>query len=64
MSWGSYWMFYECPNCGTKYRWSLEELTDTRFGLCPNCDSESPLVAESKDLKHGEMEYYETFVVA
>ncbi len=25
MTWGTYYFFYECPQCGKKYRYELEE---------------------------------------
>ena len=49
MSWGAYWMYYDCKNCGTHYRWTLDYLSDPDFGRCPNCGEENVLVAESKD---------------
>lgn len=53
MTWGSYWMFFNCPKCGKKYRWALEELPDPLFGKCPDCRIDGKLVAETKDLDHG-----------
>ena len=37
MTWGTYFMFYECPKCGRKYRWELVDLSDPQFGCCPGC---------------------------
>lgn len=62
MSWGSYWMYYDCPRCGYKYRWPLEEMSNPRFGLCPICDLAAPLVAETKDIKPGEERRYDQYV--
>lgn len=49
MTWGPYWMFYQCESCNKKYRYSLEDLECKSFGACPNCGLQGKLVAESKD---------------
>ena len=59
MTWGPYFMFYECPKCGRKYRWELVDLSDPQFGCCPGCGSMGMLVGESKDIKQGERKYEE-----
>ena len=28
MTWGTYYFFYECPQCGKKYRYELEGSAD------------------------------------
>ena len=33
MTWGTYYFFYECPQCGKKYRYELEGSADG-FGFC------------------------------
>ena len=35
MTWGTYYFFYECPQCGKKYRYELEGSADEEFGFCP-----------------------------
>lgn len=50
MSWGPYWFYYNCTNCGGKFRWCLDELTNPDFGHCPFCGEEMPMAFESKDL--------------
>lgn len=57
MSWGAYYMFYDCPQCGKKYRWSLDDVTDTDFSSCPNCHTDGVLVGETKDMKQGEAKF-------
>ena len=37
MTWGTYYFFYECPQCGKKYRYELEGSADEEFGFCPEC---------------------------
>ena len=32
MTWGTYYFFYECPQCGKKYRYELEGSADEEFG--------------------------------
>ena len=63
MSWGAYWMYYDCKNCGTHYRWTLDYLSDPDFGRCPNCGEENVLVAESKDLKPEDAGKYADYIV-
>ena len=50
MTWGAYWMFYECPQCGTKFKSETNRITEASFGKCPNCQAEGVLVAESNNL--------------
>lgn len=47
MSWGTYWMFYACPDCGSRFRWDMCTVTNPDFGRCPNCGVEGVLVGES-----------------
>lgn len=59
MSWGGYFMFYDCPVCGKKFKWSLEEVADAEFGQCPQCQAPGLLTGESKDLAQGEVRFGE-----
>ena len=47
MSWGVFWMFYRCPNCGKKFKSGADTITDPAFGRCPACHTEGVLVGES-----------------
>lgn len=47
MSWGIYWMFYTCPDCGANFKSGGDTLTDPRFGRCPTCGAEGKLIGES-----------------
>lgn len=47
MSWGVYWMFYRCPNCGKKFKSGADTITEPTFGRCPTCGAEGVLVGES-----------------
>ncbi len=57
MSWGTYYMFYNCPQCKKKYRWSLDDVNDTTFGECPACHIQGTLVGETKDIQQGENKF-------
>ena len=54
MTWGTYYFFYECPQCGKKYRYELEGSSNETFGLCPDCRVMGRLGGETKDIKQGE----------
>ena len=47
MSWGVYWMFYRCPDCGKKFKSGADTITEAAFGRCPGCGTEGELVGES-----------------
>lgn len=49
MTWGPYWMLYQCPACGKKFRHTFDDTPDDRFGICPTCDAKAELKAESRD---------------
>lgn len=57
MTWGTYYFFYDCPNCGKHYRWCTEVLSDEEFGECPACHTAGTFVGETKDLKQGETRF-------
>ena len=61
MTWGTYYFFYECPQCGKKYRYELEGSADEEFGFCPECHVMGTFVGETKDNQQGEdmFAYYE-----
>ena len=46
MTWGTYYFFYECPQCGKKYRYELEGSADEEFGFCPECHVMGTFVGE------------------
>ena len=54
MTWGTYYFFYECPQCGKKYRYELEGSADEEFGFCPECHVMGTFVGETKDNQQGE----------
>ena len=36
MSWGVYWMFYRCPDCGKKFKSGADTITEAESGgVCP-----------------------------
>ena len=37
MSWGVYWLFYQCPQCGKKFKSGADTITEPTFGMCPAC---------------------------
>ena len=59
MTWGAYWMFYTCPQCGKKYKYDLEDVQSPTFGFCPECKIEGELTAESKTYPADALEYEE-----
>lgn len=59
MTWGPYWMFYECQQCEKKYKYSLEDLQFPSFGKCPACKVEGKLVGESKESPADALDYEE-----
>ena len=48
------YFFYECPQCGKKYRYELEGSADEEFGFCPECHVMGTFVGETKDNQQGE----------
>ena len=57
MTWGTYYFFYEYPQCGKKYRYELEGADETVFGQCPDCHIMGKFVGETKDIKQGENKF-------
>ncbi len=51
---GNLLLFYECPQCGKKYRYELEGSADEEFGFCPECHVMGTFVGETKDNQQGE----------
>lgn len=39
MTWGAFYLYYHCPECGLKYEYALDLLTEfsNTFGFCPKC---------------------------
>lgn len=50
MTWGPYWMYFQCSACGKKFRHELDGTPDDRFGVCPACNAKSKLTGESKNV--------------
>lgn len=57
MTWGAYFFFYSCPQCGKKYRWATEDMTDKDFSKCPGCHTDGVLVGETRDIQQGEASF-------
>lgn len=57
MTWGPYWMFYVCPECGTRFKYTLENISEDYFGKCISCGAEGTLVAESRDMPKDAEDY-------
>lgn len=49
MTWGPLFMYYECPDCGKKYKYELDLMTSLgeHFGRCPLCGAEGTFVKEA-----------------
>lgn len=50
-------MFYVCPECGTRFKYTLENISEDYFGKCINCGAEGTLVAESRDMPKDAEDY-------
>ncbi len=59
MTWGPYWMFYQCRLCGKQYKYSVENIQMPTFGACPICKKEGALIGESRDKIAGAADYEE-----
>ena len=59
MTWGIYWMFYHCPDCGKKFKSGADMITEPTFGRCPVCNAEGVLIGESKEGYPTDAEDYE-----
>ena len=48
MTWGTLWMYYQCPICGRKFKYDASFIPSMgdEFGLCPTCKVEGTLVGE------------------
>ncbi len=58
MSWGAYWMFYQCQECKLKFRWELANIDSISFGQCPQCNEAGILVGETgKIFKENPQDY-------
>lgn len=59
MTWGPYWMFYKCSQCGKKFKYSFEDIHLPVFGKCPACEVEGELMGETKAAPTDAQEYDE-----
>ena len=57
MTWGDYFFFYECPECGKKYRYPIDLMSDPDYGACPDCHGMGKFGGETKDIKQGETKF-------
>lgn len=48
MTWGAFYMYYQCPDCGKKFRFALDLLNEMgeSFGRCPVCSAEGTFIKE------------------
>ena len=62
MSWGPFWMYYCCYDCGVKYKSCTDTIADPSFGRCPHCDKQGVLVGESGTaVPDDELSYIDTY---
>lgn len=63
MSYGAYWMYYQCPNCSKKVKYSLDQLSENadEFGTCPDCKIAGQLTGEGTKPPQSKDEYEEIF---
>lgn len=60
MTWGAYWLFYVCPQCGTKFKTETGLILQDDFGKCPRCKAAGRLVAESSNAPKDFNDYEDT----
>ena len=48
MTWGAFYMYYQCPNCGKKMKFAQDVMIELgeKFGQCPNCEIDATFVKE------------------
>lgn len=48
MTWGPCFMYYYCPECGTKFKYAIDMISvlGQEFGYCPNCSAQGILLQE------------------
>lgn len=41
MTWGVFFMYYECPECGWRFKYDIQLISKKGddFGKCPNCNA-------------------------
>ncbi|MGN0658337.1 MAG: hypothetical protein ACI4LA_01900 [Emergencia sp.] len=60
MTWGAFYMYYQCPQCGRKFRYALDLLNEMgdQFGRCPDCGAEGTFIKEGP-VSRDSMDYVE-----
>ncbi len=62
MSWGALYLYYQCPECGKKFKYATDVMTEygEDFGKCPNCEIMGTYITEGAriptDLEYEDME--------
>lgn len=48
MTWGAQYMYYDCENCGEKFKYAIDLIPEfgDDFGKCPCCGKPGKLVGE------------------
>lgn len=57
MSYGAYFMFYQCQKCGKKFKYSLDADKQELFGQCDVCHVVGTIVGEGCNEPDNKMEY-------
>lgn len=61
MTWGAFYMYYQCPQCGKKFKYAIDLLNEMgdQFGKCPICNIEGTFIKEGPNTPDS-LEYEET----
>ncbi|AYD40200.1 excinuclease ATPase subunit [Clostridium fermenticellae] len=57
MSYGAYFMYYKCPKCGKKFKYSLDADKQDVFGQCDICHVSGVLIGEGCNEPENKIEY-------
>ncbi len=58
MSWGAFWMYYKCPQCGKTFKNQMDSISEPDFGHCVHCDIDATFVGESGAEPEGDLSIY------
>lgn len=62
MTWGALYFYYKCPNCGKRFKYAIDLMSEfgDDFGKCPKCETAGTYIKEGArtpdDLEYEEVE--------